>query len=267
MAVNWSNILAGLLPVLKIGSIVFVAAIIIVAAGYYFFVVKRRKTWKIHIYELKSDGRLHLVNKDTLVERRFDSGRTVVYWLNNARQETTPPPVEAVDRLGQQDYADYIRIRFSIVPLIKKPLPNTRKEMERMVSISQSATKAIKSSPKYKTTLLGQPTNVESRFIYVPINKVPNISLGYNQMDYDIDMMRINQIDNIDKMFSSRKNFWEKYGMYVMIGILIVGVIVVAYLSFEYMRDVMKQSFDSTNAVVAAIKNINIGGAAKPPVG
>jgi hypothetical protein len=267
MAVDWNAMLSSILPLLKIFAIVVVGGIIIVAGGYYFFVIKRRKTWKIDIYELKSDGRLHLVSKDTLIERRFDNGRTIVYWLQKAAQETTPPPVEAVDRYGNQDYADYIKIRFSIVPLIKRPLETTKKDMIRMTKIMPQATKAIKTDPKYKSSLFGKPTAVENRFIYVPINKVPHISMGYNQMDYDIDMMRINQIDNIDKMFATQKQFWEKYGMYVMIGLLIVAVIVIAYLSFEYMRDVIGKTLDQTSAVVNAIKNMNLGGAAKPPVG
>lgn len=262
--------LTGLLPVIKLFAIVFVGGAIVVAAGWYFFIVKRRKKWLLNIYELASDGRLHLIGKDTLIEKRLDNGRTIIYWLQKLRQETTPPPSEAVDRVGNVNFADYIRIRHAVIPIVKKPEQNTRNQMSRMVGtntdgIAYKALNAIKTNPKYKTSRLGDGHSVENRFVYVPINKVPHVNIGYSQMDYDVDMMRINMIDNLDKQFAGQKNFWEKYGMYMLIGFLVVAIIVIAYLAFDFMNGVIKQNLDSTQAVVTAIKGINIGGGTPPP--
>jgi hypothetical protein len=132
--------------------------------------------------------------------------------------------------------------------------------VQRSARIMNSALKAIKTNPKYQSKPYGPSQWVEERFVYMPINKVPHINVGYHQMDYDIDVMRINQIDNIDKMFSGQKSFLEKYGMYMMLGLLIVAIIVIAYLSFEYMRDVITQNLKQTDAVVNAIKNLNMLG-------
>jgi hypothetical protein len=261
-----SSMLTGLVPALKVFGIAFIAAIFVIAAGYYFLVIKKRKVWILNIYELKSDGRLHMVNKDVLQEKKFDQGRSTFYWLARARQETTPPPWEAVDRIGNKDYADYLKIRQSYIPILKQAMDT---DLDRIGRINTKALLAIRGAkykePKSFDQLLSEKARkVESRFIYVPINKVPHINIGYNQMDYDVDVMRINQIDNIDKMFSSKKGFWEKYGSYIILGTLVVAVIVIGFLSFEYMRDVITQNLAQTNNVVEAIKNMKFTGGGIP---
>jgi hypothetical protein len=263
--------LTGLLPAIKLFSIVFVGGIIVVALAYYFLIVKNRKKWYLNIYELSSDGRLHLIGRDELLEKRLDKGKTIIYWLSKLKQETTPPPAEAVDRVGNKNYADYLRIRHSVIPIIKKPEPETKAQMSRLVGtnmdgIAYKALAAIKTDPKYKTqAIFGKATNVETRFCFVPIQKVPHVSIGLNQMDYDVDMMRINMIDNLDKQFSGQKSFWDKYGAMLVMGFLIVAIIVVAYLAFDFMNGVIKQNLEQTSAVVKAIQSINLGGGAKPP--
>jgi hypothetical protein len=263
--------LVGLLPAIKLFAIIFVGGIIVVAAAWYFLIVKNRKKWYLNIFELSSDGRLHLIGKDELVEKRLDKGRTIMYWLSKLKQETTPPPSEAVDRVGNKNYADYIRIRHAVIPIFKHPVAETKEQMNRMVGtsmdgIAYKALNAIKTDPKYKTQpIFGNAHATESRFIFVPINKVPNIKVGYSQMQYDVDMMRINMIDNLDKQFSGQKSFWEKWGQMVVLGFLVVAIIVVAYLAFDFMNGVIKQNLDQTGAVIKAIESINLGGSAKPP--
>jgi hypothetical protein len=258
--------LLGILPIIKIGAMVLVGGAIVIGIGYYLLIVMRRKKWFIRIFEMMSDGRMHLIGFDELIERRFDNGRVICYWLNKCKAETTPPPAECVDRVGTKNFADYIRIRHTYVPIKKAPTGDTRADMMRMPELMAKATSAIKTDKKYRMGTFDRPNMAEQRFIYVPLNRVPHVKVGFNQLDYDVDVMRINAIDNLDKMFSSQKTFWEKYGMYMLIGFMVVAIIVVAYLAFEFMRDVITQNLASTNGVVEAIKGLNVGGGTKPPV-
>lgn len=262
--------LQGILPAVKTFAIVFVGGIIVVGAAYWFLIASKRKKWMLNIFEMTSDGRLHLIGKDTLVEKRLDHGRVVMYWLQKLRQETTPPPAESVDRLGNQNYADYLRIRHAVIPIVKQHEAGTKAQMQRMVGtamdgMAYKALHAIKTDKKYQTTLLSKPTAVENRFIYVPISKVPHVEIAYNQVQYDVDMMRINMIDNLDKQFAGTKDFWQKYGMFMMIGFLVVAVIVIAYLAFDFMSGVIQQNLDKTDNVIKAIQSINLGGGGTPP--
>lgn len=269
--VDIMSTLSGLLPAVKLFAMVFVGGAIVVGTAWWFLIESRRKKWMLNIYELSSDGKLHLIGKDTLVEKRLDKGRVIMYWLQKLRQETTPPPSEAVDRVGNVNYADYLRIRHAVIPIIKKPEPETRAQMSRMVGtqkdgIAYKALDAIKNDPKYRTQpFIGKADAVENRFIYAPMSKIPHVDIGFLQMDYDVDMMRINMIDNIDKQFAGTKNFWEKYGMFMMIGFLVVAIIVIAYLAFDFMNGVIKMNLDKTDAVIQAIKGIQVGGGGTTP--
>lgn len=263
-----ADLITTILPILKIVAIVFVGGGAVIGAGYYFFIVKRRKKWFINLYEQKSDGRLHLLGQDKLVEKKFDRGRRTFYWMSKCKVEVTPPPWEAVDRVGNKDYAAYIRIRQSYVPMVKKAPAGVNlanpfdPEVKRTSGLIQRATKAIKKSPKYKKV-----QDIEDRFVYAPINKVPHIDIGYHQMEYDVDMMRMNQIDNIDKMFSMHQSFLEKYGTLIAAGIIIVGLIVVAYLSFEYMTGVIEQSYGHASQMATALDNVASKLGASVPTG
>jgi hypothetical protein len=269
--VDLMSTLSGLLPAVKLFAIIFVGGAIVAFLAYYIFIVQRRKKWMLSIYEVTSDGRLHLIGKDTLVEKRLEHGKIIMYWLTKLRQETMPPPADAVDRVGNANFADYLRIRHSVIPIVKKPTADTTAQIAKLVGnnhdgIAYKALNAIKTNPAYQTKpIFGDAHAVESRFIYVPINRVPHVDIAYNQLSYDVDMMRINMIDNLDKQFAGQKSFFEKYGAIMIMGFLIVAIIVVAYLAFDFMNGVIRQNLDKTYAVIKAIQGMNVGGGAKPP--
>lgn len=248
------NFMATILPSLKLISIVVIVGVIFIGAGYYFLILSKRKKWFINVYEQKADGRLHLVDKDVLQEKKMDYGRRVIYWLKKGGQEATPPPWESIETVGRKDFADYIRIRRSLIP-IKKQIDggiNLTSDKAKLFFTRwiDAAIDVMHKKYDYNAEKL------KHRFIFVPINKVPHINVGYMQMDYDVDMMRINAIDNIDLMFAERKNFWEKYGNMIAIGVVALLIIVVAYLSFEYMSKVIANTLDTTGSVTTALEKV-----------
>ncbi|MEM4245416.1 MAG: hypothetical protein QXR60_04405 [Candidatus Nanoarchaeia archaeon] len=252
--------LHGMAPAIKTFSMFFIAFCILAPIAYYLFVVLRRKRWYVRIFEPKSDGRLYLDSFDIIEERKLKMGRKTFYWLLKKRAETTPPPFECVDHVKNKDYADYLKIRLDYVPIQKSVSPKLSAsagmtpEKERLSQIMSNATAAIKT--KYNTKLFDS-SSVHQRYIYAPINRVPHVNAGYHQLEYDVDMMRINAIDNLDEMFRDKRNFWERYGHLIVIGALIILVIIIGYMSFDYMSNVLKQSWDQTNAVIQKIGELS----------
>lgn len=221
-----------------------------------------RRHWVVRVFEPKSDGRLYLVAFDTLEEKRIKMGTRRIYWLKNAKAETTPPPYECVDRMGNKDYADYIKIRMAYAPIEKRANPELsphagmNETKQQFSNVMLKAQKNLRNTP----TRMNDASAVESKFIYSPINKVPHVNVGYHQLEYDVDMNRINQIDNINEMFKDQENFWKQYGYLVIMGVLLIAVLIVTYLSYKYMNGVLKQGWDQTNGLISALKGFASSG-------
>ena len=262
------GLVGGLGPKVTLLAWVLLIAMMLLFAIYLTLKLNRRH-WVVRVFEPKSDGRLYLVNFDTLEEKRIKMGTRRVYWLQKAKVETTPPPYECVDRVGNKDYADYIKIRMAYTPLEKKVNPDLSPHAgmndlkERYAKTMLQAQAKLKSIP----ATMKDASTIESRFIYAPINKVPHINVGYHQLEYDVDMNRINAIDNLDEMFKDKENFWKQYGYLIIMGILILAILIVCYLSYKYMNGVLKQGWDQTNALTGAIRDYihQGGGGAVPP--
>jgi hypothetical protein len=238
-------------------GIVIVCLGLSIWAWWYFMIVKKRKRWFLRIWEQKSDKKLHLVGMDELEERRYDYGRRVMYWLKRYKSEATPPPIDATDRVGGKDFADYLKVRQNFVPLLKEingdiTYESQSPEKHRIVNSELAALSALKKGGKFS-----KPEQAQQRFVYVPLSKVPHLDVEMIQMDFDVDMMRINQIDNIDAFFTAKKNFWEKYKELLIILLGVVMVIVVAYLSFEYGKAVIAEGTAASNQQTNEIKNTN----------
>lgn len=247
-------------PAIKTFGMLFIGLCILAPIAYYIFVVLRRRRWHVRIFEPKSDGRLYLIGFDVIEERKLRMGRKTFYWLLKAKTETTPPPFECTDHVKSKDYADYLKIRLDYVPIKKQTNKDLSAESgmnpnkDRLAFVVDSATEAIKT--KYDTRLR-DASKIHQRYIYCPINRVPHVNVGYHQLDYDVDMMRINSIDNLNEMFTDKKNFWAQYGHLVIIGALIILVIIIGYMSFDYMSKVMEQSWDQTNKVIDAVSKLS----------
>ena len=79
MATDLSVVMQYIYPL--IGSLVYGILGLGMCFGiwYWLFVLKQRRTWLVDIWERKSDGRLHLVNRDKLSEKKINKGKQVIY--------------------------------------------------------------------------------------------------------------------------------------------------------------------------------------------
>ncbi len=232
---------------------------------YWLFVLKRRKYWLVDVYEQKSDGELHLVEKDRLNERKINFGKQTIYVFRKTKTESIPPPSECVRRLGNKEYCDYVRILGEYVPMEKMAnVPDFHNQgiKEQIFNLIQKKINQIRGIQ----TTLWEADNVKNKFCYIPLYKALKYDIDYKPISYDVNMMRINEIDSLDKMFEKKKDFWQKYGMMIAVGGGIVMVIVIGYMGFEYMQNVIQQGFSSSKEIAGPLQALvdKLGGS--PPV-
>lgn len=223
---------------------------------YYLFIVKRRRHWLVDVYEQKSDGKLYLVEKDRLVEKKINYGKQTIYIFKKTKTESIPPPYECVRRLGNKEYCDYVRVLGEYLPMSREEadLPDFgNKEIKN--KIFRLIKNKIEQIKKVSTTLR-RAEQIEDKFVYIPLNSALKYDIDFKPISYDVNMMRINEIDSLDKIFEQKKDFWQKYGSMIIIGGGIVMVIVITYMSFEYMQTVIGQSLSAADRVAAPLERL-----------
>lgn len=266
MAITYNQVMEYVLPL--IGGLVYSVLGIAVIAGlwYYLFIVKKRRHWLVDVYEQKSDGKLYLVEKDRLQEKKINFGKQTVYLFKKTKTESIPPPYECVRRLGSKEYADYVRILGEYVPMQRSEsnLPDlSHPDVKKKISgIIERKTADIRNI----TTNLRRSKNIEAKYIYIPLHLSLKYDIDFKPISYDVNMMRINEIDSLDKMFAAKKDFWQKYGSMIIIGAGVVMVIVVAYMSFEYMQKVIQATLGAADRVANPLEALvgKIGGQTPP---
>ncbi len=266
MAVTATQVLNYVLPIISqlVYGILGIAAV--GGLWYYLFIVKRRRFWLVDVYEQKSDGKLYLVQKDRLWEKKINYGKQTIYVFRKTKTESIPPPHECVRRLGNKEYCDYVRILGEYVPMEVReqglPQFDDLVVKEKIFDIIKNKLKQIRNIP----TTLKNANGVENKFMYIPLHKALKYDIDFKPISYDVNMMRINEIDSLDKMFEKKKDFWQKYGSMIIIGGGIVMVIVISYMSFEYMQNVIGQTLGAADRVAGPLEAIanKLGGS--PPV-
>ena len=266
MAIDYSTVVGYIVKL--IGQIVYgiIGIGSVLGMWYFLFVIKKRRSWLVDVYEQKSDGKLYLVDKDRLLEKKINKGKQTIFVFKKTKTESIPPPYECVSRLGNREYCDYVRILGEYVPMEKKEkeLPDFHdvKTKSIIFRIIKKNLKKIRDIP----TTLSSSDSVKNKFCYVPLHKALKYDIDFKPISYDVNMMRINEIDSLDKMFENKKTVWERYGAMITVGALVAGVIVVTYLSYQYSREIVQQSLGAANQVVNPLKAIaeKLGGS--PPV-
>ncbi len=169
------------------------------------------------------------------------------------KTESIPPPYECVRRLGNKEYCDYVRILGEYVPMEKKEnVPNfNNPEIKKTIfKVIQNKLQQIRKIP----TTLFNADSIKNKFCYIPLSKALKYDIDFKPISYDVNMMRINEIDSLDKVFEKKKDFWQKYGSMIIIGGGIVMVIVIAYMSFEYMQTVISQTLSAADKVAGPLE-------------
>ena len=258
MEYDVASIMDAVMPVIK--TIIFGGFGIAVcgALAYVLFVVKKRKKWIINIWEQKANGRLFFVGKDLLVAKKFNFGKQVAYLLKRNKSETIPPPDECVDKINNKEYANYLRILDDYIPL-KREI-NFPDEYREWTEDKVTGKKKNKFSQRIKNAIGGikhmTSNDVENRYIFAPLNKMLVGELHYKPIEFDVNMMRINALDNREKIYRDTQDWISKYGQYVALGAIIVLIIVVLYLSYDYSQNVLQQSFGAAQSVSGPLQQI-----------
>jgi len=267
MAVTFTQVMNYIIPLVSqlVYGILGIASCF--GLWYYLFVVKRRRFWLVDVYEQKSDGKLYLVEKDRLREKKINFGKQTIYIFKKSKIESIPPPYECVRRLGNKEYCDYVRILGEYVPLksIEKNLPNLN-DLEVKNKIFTIIQKKLRQIREISTSLRNS-NEVLNKFVYIPLNRALKYDIDFKPISYDVNMMRINEIDNLDKMFDAKKDFWQKYGSMIIIGAGIVMVIVISYMSFEYMQNVVQQTLGAADKVAKPLEVLVEKISGNPPSG
>ncbi|HUV84818.1 MAG TPA: hypothetical protein VMV86_03865 [Methanosarcinales archaeon] len=266
MAIDVNQVVAYMLPIIGgfVYSIVGIAACI--GVWYYLFVIKQRRFWLVDVYEQKSDGKLYLVQKDRLQEKKINKGKQTIYVFRKTKTEAIPPPYECTRRLGNKEYCDYVRILGEYVPLVatEQKLPDFSKPAikSKLFRVMLQRLRDIRSIP----TTRKKADSVENKYVYVPLYKALKYDIDFKPISYDVNMMRINEIDNIDAMFKNKEGFMQKYGAFIGVGVAAVVLIVVCYLSFEYMQQVISQTLGAADKVANPLNALvdKIGGSPPP---
>ena len=233
----------------------------VMGVGYYLFVIKRRRVWIANIWEKKADGRLHLIGRDKVIERKFNKGKQIAYIMPKYKVEVFPPPWEATYRVFNKEYADYIRIREDDYQPAKKKLTlptETMTDDAKKIWFKGIRTKLHELRNKTKA-------EIESEFVYIPVNNVCKVDMNFDIMDYDINMMRINAIDNRDKIYSDKREWLEKYGMYLAMGSIIVLIIIVLYFSYDYSSNVINSAMGKATETLSMVEQLASKMGGTPP--
>jgi len=270
MEFTYESIMGYLGPVLKTFLWSLFALIIVVGIGYFVIVYMKQRKWNVFIWEEKANGAVYLAGHDILVEKKYNRGKQKMYWLKRARCETLPPPVDCVDRYKNKLWTNYVRVLDDVIPMrrnIYYPTPNktlidTLDDTTRRIYI-----KAVKDAIKDIRKL--EKDEAPNNYIYAPIDRTLIGKMVFQPIEYDVNMMRINAIDNRDKIYADKKTFWENYGHYIAIGVIIVLIIVVVVLSYEYSAKVLQQSFAAADQVGGPLGKLveQLGGQQSPPPG
>lgn len=251
------------LPWLKFFMYVFIL-IIFTVIGIFVIIESKKRKWRIEIHEQKADGRLHTVGFDTLQEKKLKMGTKTIYWLKKAKTETIPPPWETVDRIGKKEEADYLRVARDYIPIEKRVNTNyQKKEIRNKVAFVYDK---IRNDIRNVKTTFFDTDPVRERYMYIPINKTLTANMEFRPIDYDMNMMAMNEIHNADEFYQSKYEFWKKYGAVIVFGVTIVFLIVLTVLTYEYMDTTINTIMGKVSETSGLMNNlIDKMAGGKPP--
>jgi hypothetical protein len=226
-------------------------------------VYSKRKRWKVRIYNIKTDGMLHLVGTDTLEERTKNWGTKSFFYFKKRRKVATPPPDELVDKLNGKDWVDYIQIERQLFPASKKINSNINiKDTEINLKLQ-----------KYYDTVIKNIYNSKKKpgidtHIYFPLKKVLSVDSNFKPIPYDAQMTASRQVEINNEFFKKKTNFWDKYGAAVMVVLIGMIVFLAIYLSYNYLSDVLEMYSNNMATVSSSLKSIaeQLANSGKPPV-
>jgi hypothetical protein len=254
MATNLQALSNSIFPALKIGLIAIFMIIIVGFSLYYFLVIARRKKWICRIWEMKASGKLHYLGDDTLVRQMLDFGKKQIYKFKRSKYYcSNPPDSDSVQRVGNKEYVDYLRVGIAYYPM-KTNDEDIHLEVAEVKPKYMQLLNSLKKSIIF-TKISETKTEKIYAPMYVPMHRSLVIESKFKPMSYDLDMMRMASVDTREQMYAKNKTFWEKYKEPIVWALLIMSVIIVGYLSFEYMQSVMTQNINLCQSAIERCVN------------
>lgn len=258
-AINGTKITAMLYSFGSSIGLLILGLIVCGALIYFLFLKRKVRKWGVNIYEAKDGGVPVLVERDIIAEKFYNNNKQVCYMLRKNKTPVLPPNHKLVYRVGNKDWCDYMRIEQAYIPFKKQVqygLDQIQDKAEYMVKLNEIA----KMNPK----------DVDSKYIYAPFIPTTIAKFNVDLMEYDVSTMMFNMIDDRDKHYADKKGFFEKYGGIIVTGLIVVSVIVIAYLSFDFIVKVQANAMQPFQTIGNNLKELilNCGGAETnaPPI-
>ena len=216
--------------------------------GLVYFLFLRRKTrkWGVIIWEPKEDGLLIPVGHDILDEKFFSNGKQVAYILRKLKVEVFPPNHKTTYRKDGKDWCDYVRIQQEYIPV------------KKMVKYGLDKFDKIEYMRQLMQLSKDKPEDIISHYIYAPLVTAPAVEFDLELMDHDINMLRMASIDNRDKVYADRKDFMDKYGVAIGLSLLVIAIIVVSYLSFDFIVKVQSSMIGPLQNIAEGLKSASL---------
>jgi len=227
--------------------------------AYYLFVIKRQRKWIVDIWEQKADGNLQMITTDILIEKRINRGKQLIYKFKRQNAMAFPPPWEVVFRVRNKEYCNYLRLGEDFLPLIPEleGLNNLPQDKKGIVASVRKRLKEMTSMSKKE---------IEKDFIYIPITNSISANIKFKPMDFDVNMMRVNALDIREKIYADKMDFLQKYGTFIAFGMIVVLIIVVLYLSYDYSGQVISQGMGKAQETLSMVEQLaNKMGGTPPP--
>jgi len=210
---------------------------------YILFVRKKTRKWNVIIWEPKENDMLVPAETDTVVEKYYNKGKQVAYFLKKIDVEVFPPNQKTTYSRNGKNYCDYIRIQQEYIPVrrqIKYGLDKFDKE-EYLYQLKQLAKQ--------------KPEEVQSKYIYAPLVTAPRVEFDVDLMENDVKNAMLSAIEARDEVYKDRQSFMEKYGPAIGLSLLAVSIIVVAYLSFDFIIKVQSTMVGPMQNIANALQN------------
>jgi len=227
--------------------------------AYYLFVIKKQRKWTVDIWEQKADGSLQMITTDILIEKRVNRGKQLIYKFKRQNAMAFPPPWESVFRVRGKEYCNYLRLGEDYVPLIPElqGVNNLPADKKGIVAAVREKLKSMTGKSKKE---------IEKDFVYIPIVNSISAEIKFKPMDFDVNMMRVNALDIREKIYADRMDFLQKYGTFIAFGMIVVLIIVVLYLSYDYSGQVIAQGMGKAQETITMVEQLaNKMGGTPPP--
>src|SRR3990167_888531 len=224
--------------VISSGKMIMYGAIVlgIVIVVMYLVREKRRRKWIVRLYEMKADGKLHLMGFDKIIKVYY-RGANALYQSRKRKNYVYPPIDEAVQRIGGKEYIDYLGYKQEFFP-INPSEKSTQIYLKRVNDLIYGKTaQEVLIESKQQTTFIPLLKDID----YSEIIKLKPI-------EYDMNIMRMNIEETAEKIYAQKQSLIAQYAPFILFGLCAIILLVTIYLTYDYSAK-FAQAFEKTDTL------------------